>query len=77
MTEAVRQLCEKIFKETDILRVFAEPFAYNIGSRKVLEKAGFQFEGILKNNAFKNGQVLDMALYAYTREDPSLPVKSL
>ena len=69
MTEAVRQLCEKLFNETDILRVFAEPFAYNIGSRKVLEKAGFQFEGILKNNAFKNGQVLDMALYANTRQD--------
>ena len=77
MTEVVRQLCEKLFIETDILRVFAEPFAYNIGSRKVLEKAGFQFEGILKNNAFKNGQVLDMALYAYTRQDKQLPVRRL
>ena len=77
MTEAVRQLCEKLFKETDILRVFAEPFAYNIGSRKVLEKAGFQFEGILKNNAFKNGQVLDMALYSYTRQDKQFPVRRL
>ena len=77
MTEAVRQLCEKLFIETDILRVFAEPFAYNIGSRKVLEKAGFQFEGILKNNAFKNGQVLDMALYAYTKQDKQFPVRRL
>ena len=77
MTEAVRQLCEKIFQETDILRIFAEPFAYNIGSRRVLEKAGFQFEGILKNNAVKNGQVLDMALYAYVRQDTQLPVRRL
>ena len=68
MTDAVRQLCDMIFSQTDILRIFAEPFAYNTGSRRVLEKAGFQFEGILKNNACKNGQVLDMALYALTRQ---------
>ncbi|MGN0639215.1 MAG: GNAT family N-acetyltransferase [Huintestinicola sp.] len=67
MTIAVRQLCEKLFAETDIIRIFAEPFDYNVGSRRVLEKAGFQLEGILKNNAFKNGKVLDMALYAYTK----------
>ena len=68
MTDAVRQLCDMIFSQTDILRIFAEPFAYNTGSRRVLEKAGFQFEGILKNNACKNAQVLDMALYALTRQ---------
>ena len=68
MTEAVRLLCDKLFAETDLLRIFAEPFAYNIGSRRVLEKAGFQLEGIMKNNAVKNGRVLDMALYARTKE---------
>ena len=68
MTVAVRQLCEKVFNETDILRIYAEPFAYNIGSRRVLEKAGFILEGILKNNAVKNGRVLDMAMYSLTRE---------
>ena len=68
MTDAVRQLCDMLFSQTDILRIFAEPFAYNTGSRRVLEKAGFQLEGILKNNAYKNGQVLDMALYALTRQ---------
>ena len=26
----------------------------------MLEKAGFQFEGIMKNHAVKNGQVLDL-----------------
>lgn len=77
MTEAVKQLCEKIFAETDILRIFAEPFAYNIGSRIVLKKAGFCFEGFLKNNAVKNGQVLDMALYALTRPAKEHPVRRL
>ncbi len=67
MTDAVRQLCDLIFRKTDILRIYAEPFAYNAGSRRVLEKAGFVLEGIMKNNAYKNGKVLDMALYALTR----------
>lgn len=67
MTIAVKQICEKLFSETDILRIFAEPFENNAGSRRVLEKAGFQLEGILKNNAFKNGKVSNMALYSYTR----------
>ena len=68
MTQAVNRLCEKVFAETDILRIYAEPFASNIGSRRVLEKAGFQLEGILKQNAVKNGRVMDMALYARVKE---------
>lgn len=68
MTSAVKQLCEKLFSETDIIRIYAEPFCTNTGSRRVLEKSGFQLEGIKKNNAFKNGEVIDTALYAYTRD---------
>ena len=67
MTEAIRQLCAMIFDTTDILRIYAEPFTYNTGSRRVLEKAGFCYEGTMKNNAVKNGKVLDMALYSLTR----------
>lgn len=73
MTSAVKQLCQKLFSETDLLRIYAEPFSYNTGSRRVLEKAGFTLEGIMKNNAFKNGKVLDMALYSYTRDEIKTP----
>lgn len=69
MTEAARQICDYIFAETDIIRIFAEPFAHNIGSCRVLEKAGFQLEGTLRQNAVKNGQVLDMKLYSLLRQD--------
>ena len=67
MTDAIRQLCGIIFETTDILRIYAEPFSYNTGSRRALEKAGFRFEGMMKNNAVKNGKVVDMALYSLTR----------
>ena len=69
MTDAVKQICEYVFKNSDILRIYAEPFAYNAGSCRVLEKAGFQYEGTLRNNAVKNGKVLDMKMYSLLREE--------
>lgn len=69
MTDAIGQICAEIFATTDILRIYAEPFSYNIGSCRALEKAGFQYEGTMKNNAVKSGRVLDMKLYALTRDE--------
>ena len=44
MTEAVKQICDYVFDRSDIIRIYAEPFAYNSASCRVLEKAGFQYE---------------------------------
>ncbi|MEA4955486.1 MAG: GNAT family protein, partial [Pseudoflavonifractor sp.] len=68
-TSAVKQTCKYVFENTDILRIFAEPFAYNTASRRILEKSGFLCEGIMRANAVKNGKVLDMALYALLKSD--------
>lgn len=67
-TSAVAQVCRHIFEQTDILRIYAEPFAYNTASCRVLEKCGFAFEGTLRCNAVKNGRILDMKMYARIRE---------
>lgn len=67
-TSAVTQVCTYIFENTDIIRVFAEPFAYNTASCRVLEKAGFQFEGFLRSNAVKNGKVIDMKMYSLIKD---------
>lgn len=77
MTDSIAQLCGIVFETTDILRIFAEPFSYNTGSRRALEKAGFQLEGIMKNNAVKNSKVVDMALYSLTRTVEPYPVRRL
>ena len=69
MTEAVKQLCDYVFSNTDIIRIYAETFAYNIGSCRVLEKAGFQYEGTLRSNALKNGNVFDMKMYSKLKTD--------
>lgn len=63
-TSAVKQICNYIFANTDIIRIFADPFAYNLASCRILEKSGFQYEGTLRSNAIKNGQILDMKMYS-------------
>jgi RimJ/RimL family protein N-acetyltransferase len=66
--QAVRLLCNFIFEQTDIIRIYAEPFAHNLASFRVLEKSGFVFEGTLRSNAVKNGEVIDMKMYAIIKE---------
>ena len=69
MTEAVKQICEYVFANSDIIRIYAEPFAYNIASCRVLEKAGFQYEGTLRSNAVKNSKLIDMKMYSLLKEE--------
>lgn len=69
MTEAVTQICEYVFDKSDIIRIYAEPFAYNKASCRVLEKAGFQYEGTLRSNAVKNGKVIDMKMYSLLKTE--------
>jgi RimJ/RimL family protein N-acetyltransferase len=71
-TEAVKLICRHVFENSDILRIYAEPFAYNAASCRVLEKAGFQFEGTLRSNAIKNGKVIDMRMYSIIKPDDGL-----
>ena len=63
-TQAVNKICDYVFQNSDILRIFAEPFSKNIASCRVLEKAGFQCEGTLRSNAVKCGKICDMQMYS-------------
>lgn len=67
MNEAIKQLCRIAFEQYDIVRIFAEPYAHNIGSRKALEKAGFVLEGIMRKNVYKNGRFFDSCMYALVK----------
>lgn len=69
MTEAVKSICLEAFEKFDIVRIFAEPFDRNKGSRRVLEKAGFTCEGIMRNGVFKNGEILSYCMYSLLREE--------
>ncbi len=65
-TSALRRICRYAFDDLKLLRLFATPIVWNPASFHVLEKAGFQREGIMRSACVKDGQVMDMALYALT-----------
>ena len=68
MTTAVKLVCRHVFENSDIIRIFAEPFARNAASCRVLEKCGFQLEGVLRSNAVKCGEITDMKMYSLIKE---------
>ena len=69
MTEAVTAFVNYCFGNFPLNRIFASAYANNPASARVLEKTGFVFEGRLRKNVMKDGQVLDSLLYAKTKED--------
>ena len=63
-TEALLLVTDHVFGTVNLLRLFALPFADNAGSMRVLEKAGYVREAILRSSSVKYGQPRDQALYA-------------
>ena len=64
-TAAVRSLTAWSMDQLGFVRLFAMPFAHNIASCRVLEKAGYVHEGLMHKSAIKDGQILDQHLYAH------------
>lgn len=67
MTEVVPAFTEWLFETFALHRIYASSFARNRRSARVLEKAGFEYEGCLRASVFKDGQILDQLLYAKTK----------
>jgi ribosomal-protein-alanine N-acetyltransferase len=63
-TEALVLVSDHVFRTANLLRLFAVPFADNQGSIRVLEKAGYVREAILRSSSVKYGAPRDQALYA-------------
>jgi len=68
MGAVVRETVRWGVAQFGLARVFAVPFAENRGSARVLEKAGFQLEGVMRRSAIKDGRIVDQLLYAYLPE---------
>ena len=64
MTEAVTKFTEYAFECFGLVRIYAEPYATNDGSLRVLEKAGFVLEGRMRCSVIKEGRINDQLLYA-------------
>lgn len=62
-SDAVKAVVEYTFTHTEIIRLFASVYEYNIASMKVLEKAGFTCLCVKHKAAIKNGVILHMPYY--------------
>ena len=69
MTAAVRAMSAHAFATHDLCRLYGGVFAWNPASMRVLEKAGYVKEGVLRRSVVKDGQVIDQVIYALTRAD--------
>ena len=69
MTEALGQLLDDLFTNTNLERVEARCAIDNVASRRVLEKNGFQREGHLRGYFKLRGRRIDNYLFALLRDD--------
>ncbi len=67
-TDALIAVSEHVFANYDICRLYAHVFEWNPASARVLEKAGYAFEGRMRKSVTKDGQTIDKLMYALVRE---------
>ncbi|HET9341914.1 MAG TPA: GNAT family N-acetyltransferase [Candidatus Eremiobacteraceae bacterium] len=73
VTEAVRAVTKYGFEAFNLMHIFAGCFERNTGSRRVLEKAGFELEGRLRMHATKDGVTMNDVVYGIVRPGVSVP----
>lgn len=64
MTKIVKKFIAEIFKKYKLKRIEAHVYDHNISSMRVLEKCGFQKEGVLRKKYVKNSKYLDAHVYS-------------
>jgi len=64
MTAVVSRACAFAFAQFGLVKIAAHVFAGNVASARVLEKCGFEQEGYLRKHYVKDGQFVDVRLFA-------------
>ena len=73
MTQAVKIMIYHGIQVLKLHRIYAEPYTTNPASARVLEKAGFACEGVLRSNVYKDGKILDQFMYSYVAKAGTQP----
>jgi len=66
-TRAIKIFVRILFNNLGLVRIEASPFSFNKASQRVLEKAGFKYEGLRRKAVIVRGKSLDDVLYAKVR----------
>ena len=78
-TEAAKIMVDYLFLSKDMACIQATTDVGNVASQKVLEKAGFQKEGVMRKRFFLNGEWRDTVLFSILREEwkePKILIKA-
>ncbi len=67
-TEALIAVSDYAFANFDLCRLYAHVFDWNGASSRVLEKAGYEFEGRMRKSVTKEGKTADQLMYAMVRD---------
>jgi [ribosomal protein S5]-alanine N-acetyltransferase len=67
-TEAAKELIKFGFETMDLVRIQARCFEENIGSERVMKKAGMSFEGILRKAMYVKGNHQNLKIYSIIKE---------
>ncbi len=67
-TEALKAIIGYLFNDLGFHRIEARCFHENIGSYRVMEKAGMKNEGLAVDQMYVKGQYWSMKLYAITKD---------
>ncbi|WP_160132810.1 GNAT family N-acetyltransferase [Halococcus salsus] len=68
-TAATRLLVGHAFDQRRLHKVSAKVFDYNTGSQRVLEKVGFTGEGVDREEAFVDGEYVDVHRYGLLEDE--------
>lgn len=67
--EAAKELIRFGMNEMELVRIQAKSLVANVGSERVMEKAGMNFEGILRKFIFFKGAHYDVKMYSIIKDD--------
>ncbi|WP_075617962.1 GNAT family N-acetyltransferase [Paenisporosarcina indica] len=68
-TEVAKEIIKFGFEEMNLVRIQARCDVENIGSARVMEKAGMSFEGIIRKGIFVKGKHRDLKMYSILIEE--------
>jgi RimJ/RimL family protein N-acetyltransferase len=68
ISEAVTEVIRFGLEQMDLVKITSSCKPENIGSFKVLEKCGFNFDGIIENQMLIKGVLEDMRMYSLTND---------
>jgi ribosomal-protein-alanine N-acetyltransferase len=69
MPEAIRRIVQFGFEDMQLNRIEADCASINTASVRVLEKVGFQREGLQRDQYFEDGQFYDLMLFALLKRE--------